>query len=57
MKSGADLSKLTDFVHVPEPGKGVLVFVIEQGVQLGALNVSSSNCSTYCVSLIFKVVA
>jgi hypothetical protein len=37
---GADLSTLTDFVHVPEPGKNTLIFVIDQGVQLGVDNVS-----------------
>ncbi|KAF2850303.1 hypothetical protein T440DRAFT_518402 [Plenodomus tracheiphilus IPT5] len=35
--NGADFSKLTDFVHVPEPGKGSFVYVMGPGVRLHAV--------------------
>jgi hypothetical protein len=40
MNSGANLDKLNDFVHVPEPGKDSFVYFIGRGINLAAVNVS-----------------
>lgn len=38
---GSDVSKLADFVHVPDPGKDTFIYVIDRGVNLMVQNVSS----------------
>jgi hypothetical protein len=40
LSSGIDLRSLNAFVHAPEPGKDIFVYVIDQGVKIDAINVS-----------------
>ncbi|KAH7347071.1 peptidase S8/S53 domain-containing protein [Pyrenochaeta sp. MPI-SDFR-AT-0127] len=35
---GADLNKLADFVHVPEPGENTFVYIMDRGVRTYAYN-------------------
>jgi hypothetical protein len=53
INSGANLDTLTDFVHVPEPGKGSFIYFIGRGINLAAVNVSDL-CQTGVSKLTFS---
>jgi hypothetical protein len=51
---GADLGTLKDFVHLSEPGKGTFVYVLGEGVQVEAGNVST--CYTTRTQILTTIV-